>query len=101
MKYSCKGSRIACLITHGHDLHGHNYVFSVLSYIQCCDQNKVLFYSILFYSIIAILIKIIHIFSRDLICYNTSHHKTLRWSYCFAVFKKTISLSLLSCILYR
>ena len=32
------------------DLHGHNYVFSVLSkciYIQCCDQNKVLLYSIL------------------------------------------------------
>ena len=30
------------------DLRGHNYVFSVLSvyYIQCCDQNKVLFYSI-------------------------------------------------------
>ena len=63
MKYSCKGSRMACLI------------------------------------IIAILIKIITIFSRDLLSFITSQNFEVVC--CFAVFKKTIILSLLSYILYR
>ena len=50
---TCPGGPHHKLFGFREDIHGHNYVFVVLSYciyiyIQCCDRNKVLLYSMLF-----------------------------------------------------